>query len=163
MRWIVISAVAIALSGLSTASATAQERSVNTTLTADVTRIWDGNSCCAIARDLDGTARFARFGRFEFTGEYDLVTHFFPVNAGTTALSLTFVAANGDSFTVGGVSDFYNFGDPPPAGTWTIVTATGRFARYEGSGTYEVNGLDPANGFDPTTPLTISLVGTVTK
>jgi hypothetical protein len=116
-----------------------------------------------IARDLEGTARFSRFGRFEFTGEYFFVSHYFPVYGLTTGLVLTFVAGNGDSFTVSGASDLYNVGESPPAGTWSIVDADGRFSRYTGSGTYTVDGLDPANGLDPTTPLTVSLEGTVTK
>lgn len=164
MRWILLFAVVVALSvPVSAASAAAPSKSVETTLTADVTRIWDANSCCAIARDLEGTARFSPFGRLRFAGEYDLVSHYFPIYGATTALGLTFVARNGDSFTIGGLSDFFNFGESPPAGTWSIVAATGRFSDYTGSGTYAITGLDPGNGFDTTTPLTISLVGTVTK
>src|SRR4051794_14263725 len=164
MRWILLSAVAIALSvSAGTASAIAPSRSIDAGFTADVTRVWDQNSCCVIARDLEGKARLSGIGRLRFTGEYDLVVHFVQPNPVETGfLYLRFVAANGDSFAISGASDSFARGELPPAAPWSILDATGRFASYSGSGSYAIAGLDPASPFDPT-PLGISLVGTVTK
>jgi hypothetical protein len=164
MRLILLSAVVVALGvPVSTASAVAPPRSVDATLTADVTRVWDANSCCVIARDLEGTTRLAPFGRLRFTGEYDLVVHFVePTPFMTSALALTFVAANGASFTISGSSDSFDRDELPPAAPWSIVAATGRFSRYSGSGSYTIAGLDPTNLLDAT-PLSISLVGNVAK
>jgi hypothetical protein len=134
---------ALVASGAGQASAAAPPMSIDAVLTATVTRVWDANSCCVVERVLEGTATIPSLGRVDFTGAYDLITHYiFPTPQMSSHLFLTFSARNGDTFDIIGDSDFFALDAVPPTTPWAIADQTGRFTEQSGSGTYTVAGLD---------------------
>jgi hypothetical protein len=158
-RVVLLGAVVALMAWAGTASAAAPPRSIDVTASANVTRIWNANSCCALEFVFDGTAKIPSLGRLKFTGVLDLVAHYVPPAPYlTSGLNMTFVAGNGDTFRVSGVSDPFGFDDPPPTAPWAISDATGRFSKVGGSGSYTVSGVD----FGAET-LTFEFVGTLAK
>jgi len=156
----VLLALAASVAG---ASATASSKGLDRTITTDVTRIWNANSCCVVERVVDGWATIPSLGRLHATGTYDLVSHFVTPDPGLTGgLVLTLTARNGDSLTIGGSSDLFAFGAAPPASPWEVVSGTGRFAEAAGSGTYTVSGPVLDDTAD-TTPLSFAFEGTLAK
>jgi hypothetical protein len=148
--------VVIALTGWAgSASATPPSHPIDTGLTATVTAIGNDNSCCVIARDVQGTVTIPSLGRLQFTGEYDLIAHYSGDSEQMSShLYLTFTASSGATFSMVGDSDLFGFGDQPPASPWAIVGPSGRLSWLTGSGSYTVSGLD-------TNTLTLSLSGAI--
>jgi hypothetical protein len=148
--------VAIALTAfVGSATASPPAHPIDLELSASVTAIGNDNSCCVIARDVDGTVIVPSLGRLHVTGEYDLIAHYgADAEQMSSHLFLTFTDPSGATFGVVGDSELFGFGEQPPASPWTIVGSSGRLSWLTGSGSYTVSGLD-------TQTLDFSLSGTL--
>jgi hypothetical protein len=158
LAYVLAASVAVLASAAIASAAPPGDRAI--TLTADVSLVWDANSCCVEEWVFHGEARIPSFGKVKLDGTYDLITHY-PNDTSqspqqSTLLGLSFVAPNGSTFSVLGSSDLFPANTPQLPGGWSVTSGSGRFSDVAGNGAYAVSGLD-------TDTLTISLAGSFAR
>jgi hypothetical protein len=162
--------VAFAVSGTAFAGSSADHAKttdLGVTLNAGVTS--SGSGTHFTSWNFQGSTVVPGLGAVSYTGTYGVDTYtvfvgvdengdFIPVVHESRVLSVTFVAANGDSLSVGGLTDWLQ-ADPAPQLTWA-ATGTGRFADYTGNGTFTV--VSPDESSDPA-HISVSFAGTLVR
>jgi hypothetical protein len=147
-----VGVVAVVLAATSAVSAAATLPTL-ASVSAKVTRVWNANSCCTKEWVFQGRATIPSLGPVRFSGTYDLQTPLGPPQQ-AAVLALTFVTPDGQTVTIGGHSQFFAIGAPPPTASWTVIRGTRGLTRATGSGRYGVSGLD-------TTTLHFSFTGAI--
>ena len=137
MKRLVLAGMLFVLTASTSLAGPNDSRSFHRHLKLTVTVVDNDNSCCVLARHLQGADTIPTFGHLAAGGEYDVVSP--PGSPSSYSyLLIQFSDGKGDGFAISGPSPTFDHQAQPPLATWSVIagSGTGSFANITGSGTY---------------------------